>query len=122
MRAELRSTAPWIGHKAWTYFSSSRVSAGRGGLTGRETAAKSRREFASRTTARITIPTTISRSTASATSMRRETFSGRVSAGGIIASLLLRTRQYAIHVDVGCQPGRIDPRKFGLTDQDRACF
>src|SRR5439155_23478008 len=107
------------GHSAWMYFSSSRVSAGRGGLTGRETAATSRREFASRTTARITIPTTISRSAASATRVRRGTFGGRVSASGIIASPPLRTRHYAIHVDLGCQPARIDPRRFGLTDQDR---
>jgi len=47
MRAALRSTAPWIGQRAWMYFSSSRVSGGRDGAAGRETAAvTSRREFA----------------------------------------------------------------------------
>src|SRR5882762_4920917 len=107
MRAELCSTAPWMGHRAWMYVSSARVSGGRAGAVGREmAAATSRRDVTSRSMATMTIPTRTSRTAAITTSLRREIFEERVSADGIIASLV-RLRcprsQYAIPRQIRCQ-------------------
>src|SRR5438067_11335779 len=87
------------------YFSSARVSDGRDGAAGRETAAAtSRREVASRATAMIAAPTRTTKIAASATSVRRETFGGRVSADGIIRLVSVRCEgSYAISRRPRCQ-------------------
>src|SRR5256885_1412117 len=87
MRTALRSTAPWMGHKAWMYVSSAGVSGGLAGAAGRESAAATtRREVASRATATITIPMRIRRPTAIRTRPRREMLGESLSARGIIGS------------------------------------
>src|SRR2546429_2060257 len=87
MRAELRSTAPWIGHSAWMYVPAGGGSGGGGGVVGREfAAATSRRDVASRSMATMTIPTRTSSPAAITTSLRREFFEERASTDGIIAS------------------------------------
>src|SRR3989441_11433462 len=109
MRAELRSTAPWMGHRAWMYVSSARVRGGRDGSVGREIAgATSRRDVASRSMATMTIPTRTSSPAAMTTSLRRETFEERVSADGIIASpvsLRCARSPYASPRQIRCQSG-----------------
>src|SRR3989442_541217 len=98
-----------MGHRAWMYVSSARVSGGRDGAVGREiAAATSRRDVASRSMATMTIPTRTSSPAAMTTSLRRETFEERVSADGIIASpvsLRCARNPYASPRQIRCQSG-----------------
>src|SRR2546430_17115201 len=93
MRTALRSTAPWMGHKAWMYVSSAGVSGGLAGAAGRESAAATtRRDVAPRATATITIPMRIMRPTAIRTRPRRGKLGESLYARGLIGPAPHATR------------------------------